>query len=203
MNTSKQNIATYTLFLLMIQFFLVGCASNGVSRDNLNDKISITYATVVKVDEVKLKSDVGKATAVGGLWGLAANSKGNREDMAEGALAGALVYGLTTKIFEGSNRAYAYTLRDKNNNEFKVNTEQGGIHAEDCVSVESGNHTNIRRVSSVYCQPSSAHAYIEQDIHTKLAADAAQCHDAKEQLLKASEDQMDAWIRKVKALCDG
>jgi hypothetical protein len=192
----------HPFFILFLGMLIVACESTGTSRGNLNTQISISYATVVSVETVKLKSEAGKAAAIGGLWGLAAGSSGNRKDMMGGAALGALLMGGTAKIAEGSNTAYAYILREKNKPDYKIMTEQRGIQVDDCVAVETGKHTNLRRISHVYCQPASNKEHIETSLHKEIQEDASECQDAKQELLNAKAAEIDAWIRKVKALCD-
>jgi len=137
--------------------------------------------------------------AYGGLLG---SFGGNTRDAVNRAAVGAALLGGTTLIAEGSNNAFAYLLKGKNNKEFKILTEQGGMQAGDCVAVESGTHTNLRRVSTVYCEAAGGHATIEKSLLRKIEEDASECHQAKEQLLNTSGAEFDAVVRKVKALCD-
>jgi hypothetical protein len=188
--------------LALLSLLIFGCASGGASRDSMNKRISISYATVVSVEQVQLKSEAGKAAAIGGLWGLLGGFGGNRRDSVSGAVVGAALLGGTTLIAEGSNNAFAYILKGKNNQEFKILTEQGGIQAGDCVAVESGTHTNLRRVSAVYCQTTGEHTTIDKSLLRKIEEEASECHQAKEQLLITSGAEFDAVVRKVKALCD-
>ncbi len=188
--------------LAFLSMLIFGCASGGTSRENMNRRISISYATVVSVEQVKLNSEAGKAAAIGGLWGLLGNIGGDRQEMLGGAVLSAALLGGTAKIAEGANEAFAYILRGKNKKEFKILTEQGGILADDCVAVESGAHTNLRRVSAVYCQAASENLSIESSLLQKIAEDASECYRAKEQLLDATGEEFDAIVRKVKALCD-
>ena len=188
--------------LVFLSILIFGCASDGVSRDSMNRRISISYATVVSVEQVQLKSEAGKAAAIGGLWGLLGGFGSNRRAAVNRAVVGAALLGGTTLIAEGSNNVFAYILKGKNNKEFKILTEQGGMQASDCVAVESGTHTNLRRVSTVYCQAAGGHSTIEKSLLRKIEEDASECHQAKEQLLITSGAEFDAVVRKVKALCD-
>ena len=58
---------------------LVGCASQGVDRADTNTPINISYANVADFEKVKLKSDVGKNAAIGGLVGLAIGANGSQD----------------------------------------------------------------------------------------------------------------------------
>lgn len=180
----------------------VGCGSQGAKRGDMNTHISISYAVVEHVEQVKLESEAGKAAAIGGLWGAVGNSGrySSSGDAARGAVRGAILMGGTTKIAEGSNTAYSYTLRGADGKVFKAMTDQSGIAVGDCVSVEQGNHLNVRRVSSAYCegdQPIS-----DPEVHNEIKNDAQACEKAKQGLLAAPEEEISAWAKKVRALCD-
>ena len=204
MKAANHFVSTITKYFLLafLSILIFGCASDGVSRDSMNRRSSISYATVVSVEQVKLKSEAGKAAAIGGLWGVLGGFVGNRRDAVSGAVVGAALLGGTTLIAEGSNNAVAYIVKGKNNKEFKILTEQDGTQAGDCVAVESGTHTNLRRVSTAYCQAAGQHSPIEKSLPREIDEDASECHHAKEQLLITSGAEFDAVVRKVKALCD-
>ncbi len=204
MKTAIHFLSTRKNFFLLafLGILVSGCASDGVSRESMNRRISISYATVVSVEQVNIKSEAGKTAAIGGLWGLLGGIGGDRQDMIGGAVLGAALLGGTTKIAEGSNQAFAYILKGRNNREFKILTEQGGMQAGDCVAVESGTHTNLRRVSAVYCQAASGNSTIDSSLLREIEEDANECYQAKEELLNTSGEEFDAVVRKVKALCD-
>lgn len=204
MKAANHFVSTRSKYILLafLSILIFGCASGGVSRDSMNKRISISYATVVSVEQVRLESEAGKAAAIGGLWGLLGGFGGNRRDAVSGAVIGAALLGGTTLIAEGSNNAFAYILKGKNNKEFKILTEQGGMQAGDCIAVESGTHTNLRRVSMAYCQAAGGHSSVEQSLLREIEEDASECHQAKEQLLITTGAEFDAVVRKVKALCD-
>ena len=66
------------------------------------------------------------------------------------------------------------------------------------MSVERGQHANIRRVASVLCSGNETMPTDEKHVR-----EAEQCHEAKEQLLAAStDDQIEAAARKVSILCE-
>jgi len=192
----------HLLGFVVITTLCAACASTGIDRADKETTVNITYATVTNVETVKFKSDVRKNTAIGGLWGLAAGAVADGgEGAVVGAAAGALLSGLTTKISEGSSEGFSYTMMRKDHSEFKVITDDKHLKAGDCVAVESGRTTNLRKVSPVMCEPPLDHP-VEAELHGKHLEDAAECHAAKLELLKAeTQSQVDAALKKVHVLC--
>ena len=187
--------------LILSSLIISACSSTGIDRDNKNTTIQISYAKITSVQEVELKSDVGKSSAIGGLWGLAAASGGDRNDMAAGAAAGALLMGLTTKIVEGSNKAWSYQLRQSNGSEFKVISDDSHLHVGDCAAIERGNTTNLRRVAPEMCAGSLS-AGAQSVASNSHQQDATECHQAKQELLAAeTSEQLDHAKQKVEVLC--
>ena len=68
---------------------------------------------------------------------------GNHEDMITGGLAGALVGGLFTALFEGSNIAYEYTLNSKVEGEFSIIQKEKIDTKTGCVKVRISNKASI------------------------------------------------------------
>ena len=182
---------------------LTGCTSQGVDRADTNTPINISYANVADFEKVKLKSDVGKNAAIGGLVGLAigAVAGGDAAGAAIGAASGAALSASTTKIAEGSSEAMSYTLQRPDGSQFKVITDDDHLQAGDCVAVESGRTTNLRRVAADLCGPPLTHP-VEQELAAHSQKQASACDEAKQQLLKAeTNDDLDAATKKVKVLC--
>ncbi len=183
---------------------LVGCASDGgISRQDTKTRIMIQYAEVEAVEPVTFESEAGKTAAIGGLWGLLAGSSGDRGDLIGGALAGAALLGLTTKIAEGASTGTAYTLRNVGGSApYKIITDDKHAQVGDCVAVETARTTNVRRVEQSLCQPKMNHP-VEQEIEKDMQQSALQCDTAKQHLLKATTDtDISAAIKKVKVLCE-
>jgi len=184
---------------------VAGCASSGgESRDNLNNTITIEYGTVTTVTPVKLKSNATRNATIGGLVGLLTQARGSGGQRLAGAAIGAAVGGLATKAAEGDNMANSFAIDLTGGNRVKVVTEQKNIEVGDCVAVETGRHTNLRRVSQVQCNPPrNAHPGIDPQISKYEQEEANACHQAKEELLKASnEADINALTRKVQVICD-
>ncbi|MDT8281615.1 MAG: DUF1269 domain-containing protein [Gammaproteobacteria bacterium] len=146
------------IYLPLVLLMLAGCSSDGVDRADVNTPISISYALITASEKVELKSDVGKSAAKGGVLGtvIGALSGGDLKGAAIGAAAGAAVSGTVTKIDEGSSEAMSYTLQRANKSEFKVVTNVDQLQVGDCVAVETGKTTSLRRVEQDKCQAHTA-----------------------------------------------
>lgn len=176
---------------------LAGCASSGSSVAR-GHEIRIRYAEVVEIDRVKLPSNAPAGAMVGGFTGLvlSRNSSGGKQ-VASG-IGGAVLGGLATAALEGDRRGYSYKLRFNNGETSNFITEKGYLQIGDCVSVERGQHANIRRVAAVLCEDVQRTA-----AHPQHVREAEQCHEAKNQLLAATTDtEIKAAATKVEILCD-
>lgn len=182
---------------------LAGCANmatdpgTGSTRNSL---ISVAYGTVENVQQVAMKPDYGAGALIGGVLGLAAASGYSSGSQALGAAAGAGLGALISK--ETAGTANQFTIRLVNGNTVSVVTDQQDIDPGDCVSVEQGEHTNIRRVSATMCNTPPSHpAYPAMD--ASVQHDSQDCATAKQELLKATtEQQTNVAYTKMKALCE-
>jgi len=184
---------------------VAGCASSGgESRDNLNNTITIEYGTVTTVTPVKLKSNATRNATIGGLVGLLTQARGSGTERLVGAAIGAAVGGLATKAVEGDNMANSFAIDLAGGNTVKVVTEQKDIVVGDCVAVETGRYTNLRRASPIQCNPPrNAHPDIDPQISKYEKEEANACDQAKEELLQArGEADINALTRKVQVICD-
>ena len=182
-----------------------GCASQGgESRDSLNSTIAVNYGTVASVTPVKLQSNATRNATVGGLAGLLTQARGSGSERLVGAAIGAAVGGIATKVSEGDNMANSFVIELTGGSTVKVVTEQQNIAVGDCVAVETGRHTNLRRVSQTQCNPPrQSHPTIDPQISQYEQGEADACHQAKESLLKArTEADINALTRKVQVICD-
>ena len=183
----------------------IGCASQGgESRDSLDSTIAVNYGTVSTVTPVKLKSNASRNATVGGLAGLLTQARGSGSERLVGAAIGAAVGGIATKVAEGDNMANSFVIDLTGGSTVKVVTEQQNIAVGDCVAVETGRHTNLRRVSQTQCNPPrQSHPTIDPQISQYEQGEANACHQAKEELLKArTEADINALTRKVQVICD-
>ncbi|MDH3830497.1 MAG: hypothetical protein OEU48_02435 [Gammaproteobacteria bacterium] len=198
---SLQNFTVSGVFAITV----AGCASQGgVSRDSLDSTIAVNYGTVSSITPVKLQSNATRNATIGGLAGLLTQATGSGTERLAGAAIGAAIGGLGTKAVEGDNMANSFIVELSRGGTVKVVTEQQNIVVGDCVAVETGRHTNLRRVSPVQCNPPrQPHASIDSQISDNEQREANACHQAKEELLKAkTESDINALTRKVQVICD-
>ncbi|MBW2244062.1 MAG: hypothetical protein JRH01_18935 [Deltaproteobacteria bacterium] len=164
------------------------------SRRDKNQVVSVKYGTVIGIEVVKLESDAGKGAILGGLIGLIA-SRGKKKT--KRAATGVAVGGIGTRVLEGSNEAFEYTVRLNAGQDIRMITDQTGMRLDDCVSVEQGRSGNIRRVSRAHCEAGSGAP--TADHHQE--ADA--CQLAKLELSAATDDEaIDRAIYKARILCE-
>ena len=135
---------------------------------------------------------------VGGFTGLVLSRNSSGKKQVASGIGGAVLGGLATAALEGDRLGYSYRLRFMNGDTSNFITEKSYLQTGDCVSVERGQHANIRRVAAVLCANSQSAA-----VDKKHVREAEQCHEAKEQLLAAStDDQIEAAARKVSIICE-
>ncbi len=182
---------------------LTGCAGmatdpeTGSSRNSL---ISVAYGTVQNVQQVAMKPNYTEGSLIGGALGLLASSHYSTGSQVLGAAAGAGLGALVSK--ETAGTANQYTIQLVNGSTVSVVTDQSQIDTGDCVSVEQGDHTNIRRVSSAMCNTPASHpAY--PDMHSSVQKISSDCATAKQQMLNATtEQETNIAYKKMQALCD-
>ena len=156
---------------------------------------SIQYGMVSSVSVTTMQDDDGmsgaaKGALVGGMIGP------RRRGINRGVIAGAAIGAAADDGDTETVYLYTVDIIDSSSS-IRIQTEQGDIRDGDCVSVEQGNHVNIRRVSAVHCeqQTSAPPAH-----HTQAAVD---CDQAKEELKAAETDEeLKAAIQKARVLCE-
>ena len=184
---------------------LVGCANDGmVSPSSLNEAVNVSYGTIESVTPVQV-SPTGEVAGgvVGGLLGLALTAGHSGGSMLLGTAGGALAGGLLGHAMQGSDRADRFLIRRNDGSTLEVTTEQRDLEVGDCVAIEQGEHTNLRRTAVQYCEPSSG-VVADQRVALEAQHDAQVCHEAKEELLQAQGDAaIRAGAARVQALCNG
>jgi outer membrane lipoprotein SlyB len=156
---------------------------------------SIQYGTVVDIGVTqKDASHAGGALAGGVLGAFIGPNRHRGLKMLGGAMAGAAIQGAAT-----SGELQQYTVNMMNGGTVKISTEQVEIREGDCVAVEQGQNANIRRVSTIHCEP---------DIRPELPpahhiSAANNCQLAKNELAKAETDAaVNTAAKKVRILCE-
>ena len=181
---------------------IAGCANmstdpgTGSTRNTL---IAVAYGTVENEQQVAMKPNYAQGSIIGGALGLLAASGYSSGSQALGAAAGAAVGAMVSK--ETAGTANQFTIRLVNGNTVSVVTDQKDVRIGDCVSVEQGDHANIRRVAATMCNTPATHpAY--PDMHASVQSDSADCAAAKQDLLKATTEQAaNIGYKKMQALC--
>ena len=136
---------------LLTLVLLSGCSSQGVDRADQNEITKEFYASIESIKQVTLSSHVKTGIAGGAVIGVADELDGNHEDMIAGGIAGALVGGLFTALFEGNNEAYEYTLKSENEGGFTlIQKELIDIHTG-CAKVRVSGKTSISKASKENC----------------------------------------------------
>jgi outer membrane lipoprotein SlyB len=165
-----------------------------ISNAVADTAISIQYGTVVSSHTVTEASSHAGGAVVGGLLGAAISGPRRRGLKIMGsAAAGAAIQGAAT-----GSVAQQYTVQLRNGGQAIVSTEQQEIRQGDCVSVEQGQHANIRRVSNIHCE--ERHKTTIPEHHESSANN---CQLAKDELTKAQTDEsIDHAAKKVRVLCE-
>ncbi len=188
-------------FCAAMALTLVGCASTDpVTGSTRNEVISVQYGRIENIQQLAMAPNYGTGALIGGALGLLATATHSGASQVAGTAAGAGLGALIAKETAGS--AEKFTVRLVNNSTIDIVTENQDIQLGDCVSVEQGQHANIRRVSAVMCSthPSDP-AY--QTMNNSAVQESAQCLQAKQELMKATTvEQTDIGYKKMRAFCE-
>jgi outer membrane lipoprotein SlyB len=178
-----------TIYILLVVSTMV-LAGNVALAQQAGQSVVLQYGTV---EGVKTVPDDGKraaGTAVGGLAGgiIAKDHRGL------GMLAGGLIGGRIEK-HHTAGTLDQYTVRLKTGATLVVNSDQNDLIVGDCVVVEQGQYTNVRRVSSINC-------HVDQTPAHHVSA-ANNCQLAKDELNSAKTDkEIESAVIKVRTLCE-
>lgn len=135
------------------RFFILSLGAGvlfGATGTALSDTTAVTinYGTVESVQTVEQKGKHAGGALAGGLLGALIGGPRHRILRIDvTAAAGAAIQGAAT-----SGTSQLYTVRLVGGGQASITTEQVDIREGDCVSVETGDHANIRRVSSYHCE---------------------------------------------------
>jgi hypothetical protein len=179
---------------------LVGCAgTDPMTGSSRNEIISVQYGTVENIQQVAMAPSYGASSLIGGALGLLATSGHSAASQVGGAAAGAGLGALIAKETAGTGEKF--TIRLVNNNTLDIVTENQNIQLGDCVSVEQGQHANIRRVSSVMCTTPASHpAY--PAMNAANVQESQECQEVKRELLNAkTEQETSIAYKKMQAFC--
>lgn len=156
---------------------------------------SVQYGevTAVSVSTYEDHDEVSGAVK-GGLLGKAIGPR--RPGVDRGVIAGAAIGAAADDPDIHTSYLYSVEFVD-GSGALQIQTEQGNIRQGDCVSVEQGQHANIRPVSSVHCEQQTS----EPPAHHTNAA--KECDMAKQELMAADTgEEVDIAVQKVRVLCE-
>ena len=165
------------------------------------NQLVLQHGIVQSANVVQLDSEAAKGALLGGAVGLwSANGKKQSKKW-RNALVGATAGGVLKARSEGDRRGMEYVVAITSGTTIRIISDQSEIRVGDCVTVEqSGKTANIRRESSTTCQPQSQE--VVQDLHEEFEEEANECLAAKQQLLDAKAEEVDAVLQKVQILCN-
>jgi hypothetical protein len=179
----------------------LSAASTQTEAATAGQSTRVTIGMVERSEAVTLNSNAGKGALVGGTLGLLSAGGKSSSKKARNTIVGAGAGGAIAGVSQGDRSANRYTVRTGTGSSITIVSDQREVRVGDCVAVEeSGNTANVRRVAQSACETSAAPAVAQ--IQPQLQSDAAECAAAKQQLVEATNDQLDTAIRKVKILCD-
>jgi hypothetical protein len=155
--------------------------------------VTVNYGVVDSVGTTTKDSKHAGGVLAGGLIGGLIGPRRHRGlRVIAGAGIGAAVQGSAT-----SGVLQQYTVNLVSGGQSIISTEQTDIRTGDCVSIEQGDHANIRRVSSYHCETNNK----KTAEHHQTGAD--NCQLAKNELTKAETDQaITNAAKKVRILCE-
>jgi outer membrane lipoprotein SlyB len=155
--------------------------------------VTVNYGVVDSVGTTtKDSKHAGGAVAGGLIGGLIGPRRHRGLRVVAGAGIGAAVQGSAT-----SGVLQQYSVNLVSGGQSIISTEQTDIRTGDCVSIEQGDHANIRRVSSYHCETKNT----KTAEHHQSGAD--NCQQAKNELNKADTDKdITNAAKKVRVLCE-
>jgi outer membrane lipoprotein SlyB len=169
-------------------------------------KASISVGTVVKVENIDLRSQNAPAGAlVGGMLAYHTTGSSRSSTTKWGrAAAGAIAGGAIARAREGDLKGKLYTVDLGGSRSIQVVSDQTEIRQGDCVVVEEVNdQANVRRADHTACEPASASVMSSADVQEELQEEAAECVAAKEEMLAAETDeQFELAKRKMAIFCN-
>lgn len=194
-------ICTLPILATTLVATLAGCASTDpMTGSTRNELISVQYGRVENIQQVEMSPDYAAGSVIGGALGLLATMGHSGASQVGGAAAGAGLGALVAKETAGSGEKF--TVRLVNNNTVDIVTENQDIRLGDCVSIEQGQHANIRRLSPVMCTTPQSHpAY--SSMNAANVQESQECQTVKRELLNATTEQQTAVAyKKMRAFCE-
>lgn len=184
-----------------LAFVIAAAMASSISAQRSGDSARITTGVVKKAERVELSSEAGKGAVVGGTLGLLSAGGKSSSKKARNTIIGAAAGAGLSASAQGSRQGMAYTVEPVGGGSMRVVTDQTEVRVGDCVTVEETKGTaNIRRVSATMCEPASKAA--REAVADELQEEAAECAEAKQQLVNASTaEELELAKRKTDILC--
>jgi len=166
--------------------------ASATNAQQAGDAVKVEYGTIQAMEAVEAKGKRAGGTLIGGIAGAAIAD----DHPGLGAVAGGLLGGGIQR-HATRDTLMQYKIRLVSGSTVVVDTEQMDMVIGDCVLVERGQYTNIRRVSDINCTVKKT----EPEAHHKVAAD--NCQLAKDELNNArADDAIQNAVIKVRTLCE-
>ncbi len=186
-----------------ISFCLAIAITAAFSTAASAQSLSVEYGTVTSVRAATNTSNTARNTGavVGGLVGYRTGRNQSGSNRALRTVAGATAGGaIGNNVGNNSpnRQTNEFSVRLVNGGTATVISDQTGVRAGDCVSVERGSSGNMRRVGSVFCEPGSNAAQMAPENRVEAQA----CQDARSALRTASDADFDRALTRVRAACD-
>jgi outer membrane lipoprotein SlyB len=164
--------------------------TNLVLAQEAGQAVTLQYGTV---ESVKLVHNDGKR-AGGAMIGGIAGAAIAHDHRGLGMIAGGLIGGSVQK-HHTEKTLNQYGIKLMTGPIVIVNSDQNDLIVGDCVVVEQGKYTNVRRVSSINC-------YVDQQPEHHVEA-ANNCQKAKDELNQAkTNEEIEQAVIKVRTLCE-
>ncbi len=179
--------------IMKINLLIIGAAMAYFSITSLYaQSVTIHYGTVESVQTIKKDAKHAGGALAGGVIGAMIGPRRHRGlRVLAGAGIGAAVQGSST-----SGTQQQYTVSLIRGGTTIINTEQQDIRTGDCVSIEQGSYSNIRRISSVHCETKT-------QIPQHHKSSSSNCEKAKNELTNAETDEATTMAaKKVRILCE-
>jgi outer membrane lipoprotein SlyB len=155
-----------------------------------DQSVTLQYGTVESVGVVHNDGRRAGGAAVGGIAGAAIAD----DHRGLGMIAGGRIGG-TVQKHHTEKTLNQYTVRLMTGPTMVVNSDQNDLIVGDCVVVEQGQYTNVRRVSSINCYQAQ-----QPDHHVEAANN---CQKAKDELNNANtDDEIEQAVIKIWTLCE-
>ena len=177
------------IFVLPTSGLALFCVASVVAQ-RAGQSVTLQDGTVESVSVVHNDGKRAAGTAIGGIAGgvIAKDHRGL------GMIAGGLIGGSVEK-HHTAETLNQYSVKLQTGPTMIINSDQNDLIVGDYVVVETGQYSNVRRVSSINC-------HVDQQPAHHVSA-ASNCQAAKDELNSANtNDEIEQAVIKVRTLCE-